>query len=75
MTPDLVTPRKAQPGDRVAVVSLSWAGPGVFPVVHEIGIRVLRDELGLVPVEFPTTRQVDASPRERAQDLMAAFCR
>ncbi|HEY5033125.1 MAG TPA: S66 peptidase family protein [Actinomycetes bacterium] len=73
MTPDLVTPGKAEPGDRVAVVSLSWAGPGVFPDVHEIGMRVLREELGLVPVEFPTTRKVDASPRERAQDLMVAF--
>jgi hypothetical protein len=51
----LVVPPKAQPGDRVAVVSPSWAGPGVFPEVHEIGMRVLRDELGLIPVESPTT--------------------
>jgi len=36
-------------------------------------MRVLRDELGLVPVEFPTTRKLDASPRERAADLTAAF--
>jgi muramoyltetrapeptide carboxypeptidase LdcA involved in peptidoglycan recycling len=69
----LVTPRKAVPGDRVAVVSPSWAGPGVFPDVHEIGMRALRDELGVVPVEYPTTRAVGASARERARDLMAAF--
>lgn len=73
MTPDLVTPRKAEPGDRVAVLSPSWAGPGVFPDVHEIGMRVLRDELGLTPVEYPTTCLVDASPQARAADLMAAF--
>jgi muramoyltetrapeptide carboxypeptidase LdcA involved in peptidoglycan recycling len=69
----LVVPPKAQPGDRVAVVSPSWAGPGVFPAVHEISMRVLREELGLIPVEYPTTRQRGATPRERAADLMAAF--
>jgi len=45
----------------------------VFPDVQEIALRVLRDELGLVPVELRTTRQVGASPKERAQDLNAAF--
>jgi muramoyltetrapeptide carboxypeptidase LdcA involved in peptidoglycan recycling len=69
----LVVPPKARPGDRVAVVSPSWAGPGVFPAVHEIGMRVLREELDVIPVEFPTTRQFDATPQERARDLMAAF--
>lgn len=34
---------------------------------------VLRQSLGLIPVEYPTTRQVDASPRARAKDLMDAF--
>jgi muramoyltetrapeptide carboxypeptidase LdcA involved in peptidoglycan recycling len=69
----LVVPPKAQPGDRVAVVSPSRAGPGVFPAVHEIGMRVLGKELGLIPVQYPTTRQRDASPQELAADLMAAF--
>jgi muramoyltetrapeptide carboxypeptidase LdcA involved in peptidoglycan recycling len=69
----LVVPPKARIGDRVAVVSPSWAGPGAFPAVHEIGMRVLREELGLIPVEYPTTRQRDATSQERAADLMAAF--
>lgn len=69
----LVAPAKCRIGDRVAVVSPSWAGPGVFPAVHEISMRVLRDELGLIPVEFPTTRRVDSTPEDRAADLMAAF--
>lgn len=73
MIPTFVATPKVQPGDRVAVVSPSWAGPGVFPDVHEIGMRALRDELGLVPVEYPTTRQVGASAVERARDLMAAY--
>lgn len=67
------TPPKLHPGDQVAIVSPSWAGAGVFPEVHEIGLRVLRDDLGLVPVEFRTTRQVGASAQERAHDLNAAF--
>jgi len=36
-------------------------------------MRVLRDDLGLIPVEYPTTRLVDASPQERAAALMSAF--
>jgi muramoyltetrapeptide carboxypeptidase LdcA involved in peptidoglycan recycling len=66
-------PPKPVPGDRVAVVSPSWAGPAVFPAVYELGLRRLREVFGLVPVEYPTTRRLDASPRERAGDLHAAF--
>ncbi len=64
---------KVVAGARVGVVSPSWAGPGAYPDVHEIGLRVLRDELGLVPVEYRTTRVLDAAPQARAQDVMAAF--
>lgn len=71
--PQLAVPPKVRAGDRVAVLSPSWAAPGVFPDVHEKGMRVLREDLGLVPVEFPTTRLVGATPEARAADLMAAF--
>ncbi|MEV6488081.1 S66 peptidase family protein [Actinoplanes sp. NPDC051633] len=70
---DLIPPPKARPGDRVAVISPSWAGPGVYPEVHELAMRRLRDEIGMEPVEFPTTRRVDAPPQDRAADLMAAW--
>lgn len=73
MRPVLVPPPKLAPGDRVAVVSPSYAAPGDFPAVHELAMRRLRNELGLEPVEYPTTRQVGASPQDRAADLMAAF--
>ena len=63
----LLIPRKLSPGDRVAVVSPSFAAPGLFPHVHEVSMRRLVDELGLVPVEFPTTRQVGADPAARAR--------
>jgi muramoyltetrapeptide carboxypeptidase LdcA involved in peptidoglycan recycling len=55
------------------VLSPSWAGPGAFPEVQERGLRVLEDQLGVVPVEYPTTRRVDATPEARAADLMSAF--
>ena len=71
--PELTYPPKAGPGDRVAVLSPSWAGPAAYPAVHELGLRRLRDELGLEPVEYPTTRQLGASPQERARDINAAF--
>src|SRR5688500_16555909 len=66
-------PPKLKPGDRVAIVSPSWAGPGVFPAQHEQALRRIRDELGLEPVEFPTTRRPGSSAADRAADLMAAW--
>jgi muramoyltetrapeptide carboxypeptidase LdcA involved in peptidoglycan recycling len=71
--PPSLAPPKLEPGDRVAVVSPSWAAPGAFPIVHEVAMTRLRAELGLVPVEYPTTRQVGSSPADRAADLHAAF--
>ncbi|MBM7079705.1 S66 family peptidase [Micromonospora humida] len=66
-------PTKPKPGDRVAVVSPSAGLAGLFPHVYELGLRRLREELGLVPVEYPTTRHTRADPRDRARDLTAAF--
>ena len=73
MVTELLHPPKARPGDRVAVVSPSFAAPGVAPEVHDQAMRRLVEVTGLVPVEFPTTRHVGASPRDRARDLNAAF--
>ncbi|HEX5201984.1 MAG TPA: LD-carboxypeptidase [Actinoplanes sp.] len=64
---------KLKPGDKVAIVSPSWAGPAVYPATHELAMRRLRELLELEPVEFPTTRQQGASPAARAADLMAAW--
>jgi muramoyltetrapeptide carboxypeptidase LdcA involved in peptidoglycan recycling len=54
------------------VLSPSWAAPAYFPEVHERALRRIRDDLGLEPVEFATTR-TQGSPVERARDLNAAF--
>ncbi len=45
----------------------------MLPDRHELAMQRLRDELGLVPVEYPTTRQLGAPPEDRARDLMSAF--
>ncbi len=69
----LISPPKARPGDRVAIVSPSFAAPAIGPEVHEQGVRRLAELTGLVPVEYPTTRQLDAPAIDRARDLNAAF--
>ncbi|HEY2791962.1 MAG TPA: S66 peptidase family protein [Micromonosporaceae bacterium] len=68
----MIYPTKPKPGDRVAVLSPSAGLPGAYPEVYELGLARLADELGLVPVEFPTTRRM-ASAADRAADLHAAF--
>jgi muramoyltetrapeptide carboxypeptidase LdcA involved in peptidoglycan recycling len=69
----LVRPPKAVPGDKVAVLSPSFAAPGFAPAVHEQAMRRLAEVTGLRPVEYPTTRRLDAPAGERAADLNAAF--
>lgn len=68
-----VTLPKLKPGDQVAVLSPSAGLPGIFPWVHELGLQRLRDDFGLVPHEYPTTRIMGASLEDRARDVMAAF--
>jgi len=73
LRPTFVRPPVLRPGDKVAILSPSWGGPGMFPHVHDIGLQRLRTHLRLEPVEYPTTRKVDATPQERAADVHAAF--
>jgi len=70
---ELISPAKARAGDKVAVVSPSFAAPAVAPAVHEQALERLGTLTGLVPVELPTTRKLGASARDRADDLNAAF--
>jgi hypothetical protein len=49
----MIKPRKLQPGDRVAAVSLSWGGPGAYPLRYQAGKRQLQDEFDLQVVEMP----------------------
>lgn len=73
MTRELIHPPKASAGDKVAVLSPAFAAPAAGPAVHEQALRRLAEVTGLKPLEYPTTRQLDASPQERARDVDAAF--
>ncbi|MFE6095737.1 S66 peptidase family protein [Streptomyces massasporeus] len=66
-------PPKPSPGDRIAVISPSSGLPGLFPLPYELGLERLRKEYGLEPVEYPATRTMGSTPRERAADIHAAF--
>lgn len=66
-------PPKPSPGDRIAVISPSAGLPGLLPLPYELGLERLRKEYGLEPVEYPATRKMGSTPRERADDIHAAF--
>ena len=73
----MIKPKKLQPGDTVAAISLSWGGPGTFPHRYEAGKQQLQNEFGLNVVETPLTLKDAAwlqnNPEARAEDLMSAF--
>ncbi|MEV6317499.1 S66 peptidase family protein [Streptomyces sp. NPDC051776] len=71
--PTLAYPPKPRPGDRIAVISPSSGLPGVLPLPYELGLERLEKDFGLVPVEYPGTRRMNSTPRQRADDIHAAF--
>ena len=70
---NFVTLPKLQKGDKAAILSPSFAAPGRWPHVYELGCQRLRDVFGLEPVEFPATKKLGASAEERSKDLVDAF--
>ncbi|MFF1920826.1 S66 peptidase family protein [Streptomyces sp. NPDC058221] len=66
-------PAKPRPGDRIAVLSPASGLPGILPLPYELGLRRLRDDFGLEPVEYPSTRKMGSTPQARAADINAAF--
>lgn len=64
---------KLVPGDRVAILSPAFAAPAVAPALHEQAMRRLTELTGLIPVEYPTTRDLGATPQARAADVNTAF--
>lgn len=65
--------QKLVPGDKVAIVSPSFAAPAKWPEVYELGLSRMREVFELEPIEYPTTRKLGATGQERARDLVAAF--
>lgn len=64
---------KLKKGDKVAILSPSFAAPGKWPDVYELGCKRLREIFGFEPVAFPMTKKIGASKEERAKDLISAF--
>lgn len=64
---------KLQKGDKVAIVSPSFAASAVWPHVHELGLKRIREVFGLEPVVYPATAKLDATLGEKSADLVAAF--
>ena len=73
MAPSFVYPPKPSRGDRVAVLSPSSRAAAIFATPFDLGLARLREEFGLEPAEYPTTRAKEASPADRARDIHAAF--
>ena len=70
-------PAALAPGDKVAVVSLSWGGPAAAPARFAAGRQVLEQTFGLEVVVMPHALKPDdwlyRHPEARAADLMQAF--
>lgn len=64
---------KLTKGDRVAIVSPSFAASAVWPHVHELGLKRIREVFELEPVMYPATAKLDATLEEKAADLISAF--
>lgn len=64
---------KLKKGDKVAILSPSFAAPGRWPHVYELGLQRIREIFELEPIEFPTTSKIGAGKEERSKDLIDAF--
>lgn len=64
---------KLRAGDKVAILSPSFAAPGRFPAIYKLGLERVLSVFGLIPVEYPSTATLGASAAERTADLVAAF--
>lgn len=73
MPRDIHAPLPAAVGDKVAVLSPAWSAPAYFPALHEQAIERVERMLGVEVVEYPTTREMGATPEARAADVNAAF--
>lgn len=73
----LIKPKKLKAGDKIAVVSPSWGGPGTFPARYGAGKRQLMAAFGVEVVEMDHALKpaewLHLNPKARAEDLMVAF--
>lgn len=65
--------KKLKENDNVAILSPSFAAPGRWPHVYELGLERLRNIFRLKPVEYSTTKKIGSSSKERSKDLIGSF--
>lgn len=70
---EFVTLPKLKSSDQVGIISPSAGLPGLFPWVQDLGLQRLKEEFDLTYKEYPTTRQMGSSLKDRARDIEAAF--
>ncbi|NMC64024.1 MAG: hypothetical protein GYA55_12750 [SAR324 cluster bacterium] len=58
--------RQIRRGDKVAVLSPSLGLAGLYPHVFELGLERMRNDFGLISVEYSTTREMGSTPKDRA---------
>lgn len=73
----LLKPKALKKGDRLAAVSLSWGGAGLFRQRYEQGKRQFEQAFGVQLVEMPhtldTPEEIYAHPENRLSDWMMAL--
>lgn len=77
MMQSLIRPKKLSHGNKIAVISASWGGPGAFPHRYVIGKQRLESIFELAVIEMPHALKdpdwIYHHPEARAADLMQAF--
>lgn len=73
----LIKPKRLKKGSKIAIISPSNGLPFLFPDIYELGLRNLREIIGLDIVEMPTARmspdELYKNPKLRAEDINNAF--
>jgi len=74
---EIIKPKSLKAGGRVAAVTLSWGGPGLFPKRYEAGKKQFEQAFGLTVIEtahaLADSDWIYSNPEARADDLMSAF--
>jgi len=71
----LIKPKKLNPGDLVATISLSGSSAGRFPARYQHGKKQFEETFGVKIVEMPNSLKIDElydNPQLRLDDLMTA---
>ncbi len=68
-----IRPATLHLGDKIAALSPSLGLPELFPAVYELGLQRLREVFQLEPVEYPTTRKMNAPLEDQVRDFQAAI--